>query len=145
MLLNYAKLCKRQTLFCQRLQIKLMLRYLTAGVSVQKFLQHVTQKTVDSIDALLPKADFVSLHCPGGKENKHLIYARRLNLMRPTAYLINTARGEIVDEQMLANALRLNTIAGAGLDVYEREPVVTPELIKCENAVLTTALRQRDS
>ena len=102
----------------------------------KKILATCNAKIVDTIDALLPKADFVSLHCPGGKENKHLIDARRLNLMRPTAYLINTARGEVVDEQMLANALRINTIAGAGLDVYEREPVVTPELLKCENAVL---------
>ncbi len=91
---------------------------------------------IDTIDALLPQADFVSLHCPGGKENKYLIDARRLNLMKPTGYLINTARGEVVDEHALAQALWFDTIAGAGLDVYEREPCVPSELVGCDNAVL---------
>ena len=72
---------------------------------------------VASLEGLLPQCDFVSLHCQGGADNRHLIDARRLNQMKPTAYLINTARGEVVDEQALAQALWFETIAGAGLDV----------------------------
>jgi len=88
------------------------------------------------IDTLLAEADFVSLHCPGGAETFHLIDERRLRLMKPTAYLINTARGPVVDEAALAQALKLGAIAGAGLDVYEAEPRVTPELMTLENVVL---------
>ena len=91
---------------------------------------------VTSLDELLPQCDFVSLHCQGGAENRHLIDARRLNRMKPTAYLINTARGEVVDEQALAQALWFETIAGAGLDVYDGEPAVHPDLRACDNAVL---------
>ena len=88
------------------------------------------------VDALLAEADFVSLHCPGGPETFHLIDARRLGLMKPTALLINTARGPVVDEAALTAALKTRRIAGAGLDVYEAEPMVTPGLLELENVVL---------
>ena len=88
------------------------------------------------VDALLAEADFVSLHCPGGPETFHLIDQRRLGLMKPTAFLINTARGPVVDEAALTAALKSGAIAGAGLDVYEAEPRVTPELMALENVVL---------
>ncbi len=91
---------------------------------------------LETLDDLLPVCDFVSLHCPGGAANKHLIDAKRLNQMKPSAYLINTARGEVIDEQALAHALWFETIAGAGLDVYDGEPSVHPDLRSCENAVL---------
>ncbi len=91
---------------------------------------------VASIDDLLPQCDFVSLHCPGGKANRHLIDSRRLDLMRPGAFLINTARGEVVDEHALAQALWFGTIGGAGLDVFEREPQIPPELLGADNLVL---------
>ena len=91
---------------------------------------------VASIDDLLPQCDFVSLHCPGGAANRHLINARRLDLMRPTAFLINTARGEVVDEHALAQSLWFNTIGGAGLDVFEREPAVPDALLNADNLVL---------
>lgn len=91
---------------------------------------------VESLDALLPRADFVSLHCPGGAANRHLIDGRRLDLMKPDAYLINTARGEVVDEAALAQALWFGCIAGAGLDVFDGEPKVRAELLGCDNAVL---------
>lgn len=91
---------------------------------------------VADLDALLPACDFVSLHCPGGAANRHLIDARRLDLMRPGAFVINTARGEVVDEQALARALWFGTIGGAGLDVYEREPRISPELMGADNLVL---------
>jgi glyoxylate reductase len=91
---------------------------------------------VASIDDLLPQCDFVSLHCPGGAANRHLIDSRRLDLMRPGAFLINTARGEVVDEHALAQALWFGTIGGAGLDVFEREPQIPAELLGADNLVL---------
>ena len=91
---------------------------------------------VPSVDLLLPDCDFVSLHCPGGAANRHLIDARRLDLMRPGAYLINTARGEVVDEHALAQSLWFGTIGGAGLDVFEREPRIPKELLDADNLVL---------
>ncbi len=88
------------------------------------------------VDDLVAQADFVSLHCPGGPETHHLIDARRLRLMKPTAILINTARGPVVDEAALAAVLAESRIAGAGLDVYEREPAVHEGLTRLENVVL---------
>jgi len=91
---------------------------------------------VPSIEDLLPECDFVSLHCPGGAANRHLINARRLDLMKPSAFLINTARGEVVDEHALAQSLWFGTIGGAGLDVFEREPSVPDALLNADNLVL---------
>lgn len=91
---------------------------------------------VSSIEDLLPESDFVSLHCPGGAANRHLINARRLDLMKPGAFLINTARGEVVDEHALAQSLWFGTIAGAGLDVFEREPSIPDALLNADNLVL---------
>lgn len=91
---------------------------------------------VASLDALLPACDFVSLHCPGGAANRHLIDARRLDLMKPDAFLINTARGEVVDEYALAQALAFGSIGGAALDVFEREPTIPEALLGCDNLVL---------
>ena len=85
---------------------------------------------------LFARADFVSLHCPATPETRHLIDAAALARMKPTACLINTARGSVVDEVALATALRERRIAAAGLDVYEREPQLAPGLARCENAVL---------
>ena len=92
------------------------------------------------LDALLGEADIVSLHVPLTAETRHLIDARRLGLMKSSAVLINTARGPVVDEGALAEALRQGTIAGAGLDVYEREPEVTESLLGLENVVLAPHL-----
>jgi glyoxylate reductase len=88
------------------------------------------------LDELLATADVVSIHCPLSDVTRHLIDARRLRMMKPTAYLINCARGPIVDEAALAHALRDGTIAGAGLDVFEHEPAIEPGLLELENVVL---------
>ena len=87
-------------------------------------------------DELLQTADYVTIHVPLLPETRHLIGERELKLMKKTAYLINTARGPIVDEKALAKALKNGWIAGAGLDVYENEPLVEAELLACDNAVL---------
>lgn len=91
---------------------------------------------VTDIDTLLKQSDFVSLHCPGGDANRHLINRERLSKMQPHSILINTARGEVIDEDALVEALRDGTIAGAGLDVFDGEPAVRENLIACQNAVL---------
>jgi len=93
----------------------------------------VPARQLSSVDEVLQLADFVSLHCPGGGENIHLINARRLKLMKPTAFLVNSARGDIVDEAALVAALQAGTIAGAGLDVFEREPTITQALTTMQN------------
>jgi lactate dehydrogenase-like 2-hydroxyacid dehydrogenase len=87
-------------------------------------------------DQIFAEADVVSLHVPGGASNRHLVDARRLSLMKRTAILVNTARGEIVDEEALIAALSGGRIASAGLDVYEDEPRMSPALRGLENAVL---------
>ena len=89
-----------------------------------------------SVEALLEASDFVSLHCPGGAETFHLIDAARLARMKPGAFLINTARGPVVDEAALVEALRAQRIGGAGLDVYEAEPRAHPGLLELQNVVL---------
>ncbi|MGH3934258.1 MAG: 2-hydroxyacid dehydrogenase, partial [Pseudonocardiaceae bacterium] len=91
---------------------------------------------VGTVEELLEVADFVSLHMPGGGENTHLMDAARLARMKPTAFLINSARGDVVDSDALVKALRSGTIAGAALDVYEGEPDVPAALRQLENAVL---------
>ena len=88
------------------------------------------------LDDLLATADVVSLHCPLTPETFHLIGAAELARMKSTAFLINTARGQIIDEEALVVALREAVIAGAGLDVFEHEPAVNPGLLELENAVL---------
>ena len=93
-------------------------------------------RRVGTVEELLEAADFVSLHMPGGGENTHLMDAARLARMKPTAFLINSARGDVIDSDALVKALQSGTIAGAGLDVYEGEPDVPEALRQLENAVL---------
>ena len=94
----------------------------------------------DDLGALLGLADIVSIHCPLTHETHHLIDERALSGMRPAAVLVNTARGPIVDERALVNALRRGTIAGAALDVFEFEPRVEKDLLAMENVVVTPHL-----
>jgi glyoxylate reductase len=93
-----------------------------------------------SLDELLGAADFVSLHPQLMPETRHLMSDRQFSLMKPTAFVINTSRGPVIDEAALVRALKEKKIAGAGLDVYEHEPKVSPELIQMPNVVLTPHL-----
>jgi glyoxylate reductase len=88
------------------------------------------------LEALLGRSDYVSIHAPYSAETHHLIDAKQLALMRSSAYLINTARGPLVDEAALVEALHTRRIAGAGLDVYEHEPRLSPGLVNLDNVVL---------
>jgi len=90
----------------------------------------------ESVEELLAKAHFVSLHCPGEADTKHLLNEQRLKLMRPSAHLINTARGDVVDSNALIKALKEHWIAGAGLDVYEGEPNLNPGFLELDNVTL---------
>jgi glyoxylate reductase len=88
------------------------------------------------LEDLLRESDFVSLHTNLTPQTRHLINAERLAIMKPTAVLVNTSRGPVIDEEALAQALKEKRIFAAGLDVFEREPTVHPDLLACENAVL---------
>src|SRR6185312_15526374 len=93
-----------------------------------------------SLEELLQQSDFVSLHPPLTAETRHMISDKQFALMKPTAYIINTARGAIIDEAALVRALKKKKIAGAGLDVFENEPKLPPALRKMKNVVLTPHL-----
>ena len=88
-----------------------------------------------SLDDLLKESDFVSLHPPLRPDTRHMISDREFSRMKPTAFIVNTARGAIIDEAALVRALKARKIAGAGLDVFEHEPKVTPALLKMANVV----------
>jgi len=88
------------------------------------------------LDQLLQESDFISLHCPLSEETHYLINAQNISLMKKGAYLINTARGPVVDEAALISALESGHLAGAGFDVYEQEPVVPQSLLELDNVVL---------
>jgi glyoxylate reductase len=89
----------------------------------------------DSLDQMLPKVDIVSVNCPHTPATYHLLSARRLKLLKPTAYIVNTARGEVIDENELTRLLESGSIAGAGLDVFEHEPAINPRLVASERVV----------
>ena len=92
------------------------------------------------LDDLLAGADFISVHTTLSPETHHLINAERLSKMKPTAVLVNTSRGPVIDEAALADALRERVIFAAGLDVFEKEPEVHPELLELDNIVLAPHL-----
>jgi glyoxylate reductase len=88
------------------------------------------------LDRLIAEADIVTLHCPASTGTHHLLDARRIASMKPTACVINTARGDIIDEEALVDALESGRLAGAGLDVYAREPAIDPRLLALPNVIL---------
>ena len=102
----------------------------------QEIVDDLKAESRDTIEEVLNEADFISLHCPGGKETYHLINDQRIAMMKPSAFLINSARGDVIDPAALIKALQNNTIAGAGLDVFEGEPKVQDEFLTMENVVL---------
>jgi glyoxylate reductase len=88
----------------------------------------------ESLDQMLVRMDIISINCPHTPATYHLLSARRLKLIRPEAYIVNTARGEVIDENALARLIESDEIAGAGLDVFEHEPAVSPKLVKLAKA-----------
>ncbi len=90
----------------------------------------------ESLDQMLARMDIISVNCPHTPATFHLLSARRLELLQPHAYVVNTARGEVIDENALTRLLRKGAIAGAGLDVFEHEPAVNPKLVEMDNVVL---------
>ena len=106
-----------------------------------RILHHARRPTgaagyVDELDTLLRMADVVTIHVPLNDQTRHLIDGRRLGLMKPTAVLVNTSRGPVVDEAALAEALHAGRIFAAGLDVYEEEPRIHPRLLSAPRTVL---------
>ena len=89
----------------------------------------------ESLDQMLARMDIISVNCPHTPATYHLLSARRLRLLKPTAYIVNTARGEVIDENELARLIDAGAIAGAGLDVFEHEPAVNPKLLASERVV----------
>ncbi|MDJ0512280.1 MAG: D-glycerate dehydrogenase [Methyloceanibacter sp.] len=90
----------------------------------------------DSLDQMLARMDIISINCPHTPATYHLLSARRLALLKPTAYIVNTARGEVIDENALARMIDNNELAGAGLDVFEHEPAVNPKLLRNDRVVV---------
>ena len=101
-----------------------------------KIEEELTATYWESLDQMLARMDIISVNCPHTPATFHLLSARRLKLIRPEAYIVNTARGEVIDENTLTRMLAANEIAGAGLDVFEHEPAVNPKLLKLDNVVL---------
>ena len=89
----------------------------------------------ESLDQMLSRMDIVSVNCPHTPATYHLLSARRLRLLKPTAYIVNTARGEVIDENELARLIESKSIAGAGLDVYEHEPSINPKLLQSDRVI----------
>jgi lactate dehydrogenase-like 2-hydroxyacid dehydrogenase len=102
----------------------------------QTIIDDLQATRCETVEELLNEANFVSLHCPGGDATRHLINEQRLKLMRPSAHLINTARGDVVDSKALIKALKEGWIAGAGLDVFEGEPNIDPDFLELDNVAL---------
>ena len=88
----------------------------------------------DSLDQMLARMDIISVNCPHTPATYHLLSARRLKLLKPSAYVVNTARGEVIDENELSRLIDAGAIAGAGLDVFENEPVINPKLLASDRA-----------
>ena len=97
--------------------------------------QEVEATYWDSLDQMISRMDIVSVNCPHTPATYHLLSARRLKLLKPTAYIVNTARGEVIDENELARLIEAGAIAGAGLDVFEHEPAINPKLLASDRVV----------
>jgi glyoxylate reductase len=104
---------------------------------VQPDIEQALEATYwDSLDQMLARMDIISINCPHTPATYHLLSARRLALLKPSAYIVNTARGEVIDENALARMIENNELAGAGLDVFEHEPAVNPKLLRNDKVVV---------
>ena len=104
---------------------------------VQAEIEQTLEATYwDSLDQMLARMDIISINCPHTPATYHLLSARRLALLKPSAYIVNTARGEVIDENALARMIENNELAGAGLDVFEHEPAVNPKLLRNDKVVV---------
>jgi lactate dehydrogenase-like 2-hydroxyacid dehydrogenase len=112
------------------------IRYFSRTRAPADIEDRLSATAVQSLEALASEVDILSIHVPGGASTRHLVDRHTLSLMKPTAILINTARGSVLDEEALWAALAEGKIASAGLDVYEREPQVDPRLVSLQNVVL---------
>jgi glyoxylate reductase len=101
-----------------------------------KIVAELDAQYCESLDSMLSRVDILSINCPHTPATYHLLSARRLKLMKPTAIIVNTARGEVIDEAALIEMLETEALAGAGLDVFEQEPAVSPKLMALKNVVL---------
>ncbi|MEC7885859.1 MAG: D-glycerate dehydrogenase [Pseudomonadota bacterium] len=101
-----------------------------------EIIKKYNAKCCETIEEVLREADFVSIHCPGGESTYHLLNEERIGMMKKGAYLINSARGDVIDNDALIDALKNNKIAGAGLDVFEGEPELNEKFLELENVVL---------
>jgi glyoxylate reductase len=110
--------------------------YFKPSPGEQSIVDDLQALRCDTLTELLLQSDYVSLHCPGAADTRHLINKDSLSLMKPTAHLINTARGDVVDSAALIAALQTKQIAGAGLDVYEGEPNIHPGFLTLDNVAL---------
>jgi glyoxylate reductase len=133
-LVGAGRIGERVAYFCKGLGLKII--YTDVGKN-EKIEKEYGAVFYNSLDELLPQADFISLHVPLMPSTKHLINEEKLHKMKPTAFLINTSRGPVIDEYALLKALKEKVIAGAGLDVFEFEPKPVPGLIELDNVVLT--------
>ncbi|HTC83088.1 MAG TPA: D-glycerate dehydrogenase [Rhizomicrobium sp.] len=114
----------------------LQIHYHNRRQVAQEIEQELEATYWDSLDQMLARMDIVSVNCPHTPATFHLLSARRLKLMKPSAYIVNTARGEVIDENTLALMLEKGQLSGAGLDVFENEPAVNPKLLRARNVVL---------
>ncbi len=113
------------------------MRVIYYDIKPNEFIDALGAEYRESVDDVMKEADVISVHVPLLDSTKHLINAERLAMMKPSAYLINTSRGPVVDEVALVDALKKKTIKGAGIDVYENEPALAAGLAELENVVLT--------
>jgi len=133
-LVGFGRIARRTA--AKALGLGMSVRYFSRGRAPADVEQVLGATAAESLADLAAEADILSLHVPGGGDTHHLVDRRILARMKPTAILVNTARGSVVDEAALAEALAEGRIAAAGLDVYEREPEVEPMLLSLPNAIL---------
>jgi len=132
-IIGFGRIGKAVGVKCHALGMNIMY---SDPIPADKHFEESISATRVSLEELLKTAEFVTVHCPYLPENHHLINAKTLKMMKPTAYLINASRGKMVDEKALVAALEAGTITGAALDVYEFEPEINQKLLKLDNVVL---------